>query len=39
MTGVVNRGHIGGLDMIWLSSTDLGILPKLSSVVLLDFRN
>jgi hypothetical protein len=23
--------------MIWLSSPDLGVLPKLSSVVLLDF--
>jgi hypothetical protein len=39
LTGAVNRGHVGGLDMIWLSSPDLGALPKLSSVVLLNFRN
>jgi hypothetical protein len=39
LTGVVNRGHVGRLDMIWLSSLDLGTLPKLSSVVLLDFHH
>jgi hypothetical protein len=33
LTGAASQ-VIGGLDMIWLSSPDLGALPKLSSIVL-----
>jgi hypothetical protein len=39
LTGVVNRGHVSGFDMIWSISPNLGALPKLFPVVLLDFRN
>jgi hypothetical protein len=33
LTGTVNRGHVGGLNMIRLSSPDLGVLPKLSAAI------